>query len=364
MKDYRTALHQIPEIGFQEFETQAYLFDVISNWDAVVHALQPTGLIAYFDNAAQTTIAFRCDMDALAVQEDTTHDFPSGNAGYMHACGHDAHMAMILGLGDYLNAHRGQQAVNVVLIFQPSEEANGGQGAQSIVDSGWLDQYGVKAIFGMHVWPGLAKGHIFTRSGALLAQSSETMVDVYGRSAHIASSEQAVDALQIACRLMTSIYDYDADFNPDIPYLIKFGLMRAGTINNVIADHAHVFGSIRSYDATVQQGIKNDLRRLADCFEDTYGCRIELSYNDGCPAVVNDASLSSKVQKVVEFDLLPEPVLQAEDFGVYTQHYPCVFFLLGLGDTPALHQANFDFDMDLLTVGRDFFISLLKGNYD
>ena len=139
----------------------------------------------------------------------------------MHACGHDGHMAMLLGLTDFITKHIEDLIYNVVLIYQPSEEISGG--AQSVIQSGLLDKYEVQAIFGFHLWPGLAKGEVFSRPGPLMAQSSETDIIIKGQSAHIASSEKGIDSLEAAVRFLKNVYDFDRQLPAEWNHLMKFG---------------------------------------------------------------------------------------------------------------------------------------------
>lgn len=359
LAEHRMALHRIPELGFQEVKTKAYILKQVMDYDCQIHHVGETGLILYFDKQQETTIAFRADMDALPIKEETGLSFQSEHEGYMHACGHDGHMAMLLELAEYLNQQ--PAAHNVVLIFQPSEELSGG--AKSIVDSGLLDRYQVQAIFGFHLWPGLEAGEVFSRSGGMMAQSSETDIVIHGRSAHIASHEQGVDALEIASRLMTDIYQFDRRVPSDDYHLLKFGEIHGGTIRNVLADCVTISGSIRSYSEERQIYFKESLDQLANHYRETRDCQIEFRYNDGYPAVINDDNLFKESQAVLpNLKELASPVLQAEDFGVYTHCYPCGFFFLGVGEVAPLHNSQFDFEMELLKEGVATYLDLLRIN--
>ncbi len=354
---HRMALHQIPELGFHEFKTKEYLYEQIKNCGGVIHEIDATGLLVYFDQHQDTTIAFRTDIDALPIAEATGLPFASTHPGFMHACGHDGHMAMLLGLTDYIATHRQEMQHNIVLIFQPSEEIAGG--AESVIRSGWLEHYKVQAIFGFHLWPGLPEGKVFSRPGALMAQSSETDIIVKGRSAHIASSGKGIDSLEAAVRFMKLVYDFDESLPENLEHLLKFGQITGGTIRNVLANEVVISGSIRSYSRQTQTDLKTQLARLAEEFQQTSQAKISFRYNDGYPAVRNDEKLYASLAHSELLHELTEPVLQAEDFGVYTEHYPCVFFFLGVGETPALHDATFDFDMSVLEKGLEWYQTIL-----
>ncbi|WP_234984626.1 M20 metallopeptidase family protein [Pilibacter termitis] len=358
MKNHRMNLHQIAEIGFQEFQTKAYLYEQVKNCGAVVHEVGETGLVLYFDNQKEKTIAFRTDIDALPILEETGLPFASKREGFMHACGHDGHMAMLLGLTDYIAKNREKMKYNIVLIYQPSEEIAGG--AKSILDSGLLQHYQVQAIFGFHLWPTLEEGAVFSKSGPLMAQSSETDIQIFGKSAHIASSSEGIDSLEVAVRLMSEIYDYEKKLPEEMLHLLKFGEIHGGVIRNVLAQEVTIKGSIRSYSPLHQQEIKDSLRKIANRFEEEFQAKIEFIYNDGYPAVLNNSELFDKIKSISTLRVLEHPVLQAEDFGVYTEHFPCVFFFLGVGDVPALHNPKFDFNMDVLDNGLEFYKALLE----
>lgn len=358
IQDYRRDLHQIPELAYHEFATKKYLRHHLEQLGGVIHDVEPTGTVVYFDNAKEKTLAFRTDIDALPITEKTGLAFASHNEGRMHACGHDGHMAMLLGLADYVDAHIHELNYNVLLIFQPAEEF--GSGAQTIVDSGWLEHYNVQGIFGFHVWPGLAEGQVFSKANGILAQCSEIDLVIHGKATHIANSDRGIDAVQIATRLMTAIYDLEDGALGKKTHLMKFGEIKGGTIRNIIADEVVVRGSVRSFDPAVHAFMKAQIRDVVTTFEQKYHTTIDINYTDGYPAVINTPELFTKVQAALpDLNVLDQPFLQGEDFGIYTQFYPSVFFLLGLGDVPPLHNDHFNFEMRNLDVGVATYRALL-----
>lgn len=359
IQDYRRDLHQIPELAYHEFETKKYLRAHLEQLSGIIHDVEPTGTVVYFANQKEKTLAFRTDIDALPITEKTGLDFASKNSGNMHACGHDGHMAMLLGLADYVDAHIHELNYNVLLIFQPAEEF--GSGAQTIVDSGLLEHYNVQGIFGFHVWPGLKEGQVFSKASGILAQCSEIDIVVHGKATHIANSDQGIDAVQIATRLMSAIYDLEDGELGQKTHLMKFGQIEGGTIRNIIADEVVVFGSVRSFDPTVHAFMKKQIQAVVDKFAKKYHTTIDINYTDGYPAVVNTPELFAKVQRALpDLNVLDTPFLQGEDFGIYTQFYPSVFFLLGLGEVPPLHNDHFDFAMANLDVGVATYRALLN----
>lgn len=358
IQQYRMDLHQIPELAYHEFETKKYLYQHLKTLNGTIHEVKPTGMVVYFANQKEKSIAFRTDIDALPIEEQSGVPFTSKHPGKMHACGHDGHMAMLLGLADYVNEHIHELDYNVVLIFQPAEEF--GSGAQTIVDSGLLEKYNVQGIFGFHVWPGLAKGEVFSKASGILAQCSEIDIIVHGKATHIANADQGIDAVQIATRLMTAIYDLEEGPLGQKEHLMKFGEIKGGTIRNIIAGSVTIRGSVRSFDPAIQAFMKAEIQHVVDDFAAQYNTTIEVNYTDGYPAVINNPELFAKAQKALpQLNVLDHPFLQGEDFGIYTQFYPSVFFLLGLGDVPPLHNEKFNFDMNVLAVGVDTYRHLL-----
>lgn len=359
IQKYRMDLHQIPEEGYEEFKTKAYLLKVLEPLNCTIHEVEPTGLVLYFDAGSDQTVAFRADMDALPIQEQTGLTFASAHPGKMHACGHDGHMAILLGMAHYVNERLPELTQNVVLVFQPSEEKEAG--AMSIINSGLLDHYNVSAIYGLHLWPGLEAGIPFTRPNEFMAQSSETDIKIMGKSAHVASSWEGVDALHAAARFLGDVYSIEASIKPEIYRLIKFGQIEAGTIRNILAGEAKLYGTVRSFYPQVQNRLKTIIEDTAAKYEREFGCRFEIKYNDGYQAVINDEKLYEQaVKNNKAISTLKRPVLQAEDFGNYGAKYPALFFFLGVGATAPLHNEAFDFDMELLIKGVELFASLLE----
>jgi len=360
LKKFRTDLHQIPELGFEEHKTQAYILNAVAELNCTVHTVD-TGVILYFDYQAERTIAFRADMDALPIKEVTGLSFASTHEGKMHACGHDGHMAILLGLACWLNDHGATLNKNVVLVFQPSEERDAG--ANSIIDAGILQAYNVEAIFGLHLWPGKEKGSVWTRANELMAAANELDVEIKGRAVHVADSGLGVDALYVASKFLIDAYSMIDELPKEVFRLLKFGKMHAGSVRNVISDEALLSGTLRSYDPEIHQQLQNELQRIADRYDAEFGTTTSIIYKDGYDAVINDEALVSRVKNIIPMlNELEIPVLQAEDFGLYRKICPTLFFFLGVGDTAPLHNEQFDFEMSVLEDGLNLFVEIVK-NY-
>ena len=240
----RHALHRIPELDRALPKTLAYLKNALSGLGCQVFAPMDGALCAWFDFGADSAIAFRADMDALPITEKTGVDYASTHPGKMHACGHDGHMAILLELARRLSGKE-RLPHNVLLVFQPAEETTGG--AKDICDTGVFARYNVKAIFGLHLWPGLPAGKIFSRKNELMARSCEVTVDIYGKSAHIAKATEGIDALMAGTEFYQKAVAMERALPDNIFRLLKFGKFQSGTVRNALSAHTHMEGSLRAF---------------------------------------------------------------------------------------------------------------------
>ena len=353
----RRALHRIPELEKNLPKTQAYLKNALKGLNCRVFSPAEGGLCAWFDFGREKAIAFRADMDALPIDEAGTSPYASVHPGKMHACGHDGHMAILLELARRFSEKK-QLKYNILLVFQPAEETTGG--AKDICDTGVFTDYGVEAIFGLHLWPGLEKGRVFSRKKELMARSCEVNVDIYGRSAHIAKAAEGLDALKAAAEFYRRAAAMEESLPEDVFRLLKFGKFHSGTARNAISAHTHMEGSLRAFQDEIFDALQKGLQTIAGQIEAETGCAVKLSMNSGYPAVMNPEDLYDRVKKVVDFDALALPYMTAEDFSWYQRYLPGMFFFLGLGDTPALHTVDFDFDETILLKGAQFFEELAE----
>jgi hippurate hydrolase len=316
-----------------------------------------SSLCAFFDFGKDDAIAFRADCDALPIFEKTGADYASTHSGAMHACGHDGHMAILLELARRLNKKEALPH-NVLLIFQPAEETI--DGAKWICRSGVLESHNVKAIFGLHIWPELAAGEIFSRRDEMLARSCEVKVDIYGKSAHIAKAREGIDAMAAGAEFYRKACAMEGALPKKVFRLLKFGKFESGTVCNAISGHTHMEGSLRAFQDEIFYSMRAGLVTIAKEIERGTGCTVTVDMNDGYPAVMNPAPLYDKVKKCVSFHEMEEPSMIAEDFAWYQKYVPGVFFFLGAGDVPALHADDFNFDESILVKGADFFEALAE----
>ena len=358
---HRRALHRIPELDRDLPETLAYVKNILEPLGCEVFSPVTGSLCAWFDRGREHTVAFRADLDALPVEEAGEAPYRSCHPGKMHACGHDGHTAMVLALGE-LAAKCADLPRNVLLIFQPAEETQGG--AKGICETGLLERCHVDRIFGFHLWPGLPEGTVWTRPGAMMAKNSEINVIIEGKSAHITRSEQGVDALWIGCEALRRIRELEAAELPaGEPGLVKFGKMVSGTVRNAVSSHTELQGTVRVFSMDTFRRIVRRCREIMADLEGEYGCKARVEFSEGYLPVMNDPELVETVCRALGEEapgLLEHPDMTAEDFSFYQDRVPGMFCFLGVGDAPALHAADFDFDDEaVLPRGVVFFRKLL-----
>jgi len=353
----RRALHRIPELDRELPQTMAYLRRALEMLNCSLFVPAAGSLGAWFDFGREDAIAFRADADALPIFERTGAEYASCHPGKMHACGHDGHMAILLELARRLSA-MDTLPHNVLLLFQCAEETTGG--ARDICRAGVFDRYNVKTVFGLHLWPGIPAGIIASRKEELMARSCELHVDIYGKSAHIAKAREGRDALAAGVDFYTRVKALEKALPEHIFRLLNFGKFTSGTVCNALSDHTHMEGSLRAFQDTVFFALRDGILAAAQEAEAASGCRFDIRMSDGYPAVINPAGLYDTVRSCVDFAELEEPCMTAEDFSWYQKYIPGMFFFLGLGDTPALHADNFDFDETILEKGADFFRKLAE----
>ena len=353
----RRALHRIPELDRNLPETISYLKAGLEDLKCQVFSPMEGCICAWFDFGAKKAIAFRSDADALPITERNKVPYASTHPGRMHACGHDGHMAILLELARRLDR---KQTLNwnVLLVFQPAEETTGG--ARDLCATGIFKKYKVEAIFGLHLWPGLEKGQVFSRRKEMMSRSCEVKVDIYGRSAHIAKASEGIDAMAAGVEFYRKVTAMEGALPKSVFRLLKFGKMESGTVCNAISGHTHLEGSLRAFQDDVFYSLRAGIVSAGKAVERSSGCTVNIYMNDGYPAVMNPGKLYDRIRQVVDFGELDMPSMITEDFSWYQKTLPGVFFFLGTGNTSALHADDFDFDEEILLKGADFFEELAE----
>lgn len=356
IRRHRRALHRIPEVGFDLPETQAYVLAQLAPLGARVQSVAGCGVAAYFDAGREETTAFRCDMDALPIQERTGCPFASEHPGKMHACGHDAHMATMLAFCEWLAQHARELPCNVLAVFQPAEESGGG--ARFVAESGVLEEYGVKRIFALHVQPGIPAGTLCSRPGAFMSTASEVHIRLTGVSAHAARARDGRDAMLAGAKAVRAVYAFDASLPADMPRLIRLCSFHAGNSTNIVPDLAELSGTVRAFSledhARIKEGVCSAVCEACAPF----GVEAEVSFSEGYPPTINDPGLFERFRAAtadLPFQPLPDPDLTAEDFSFYLQRVPGMMFYLGTGESEPLHSPLFTLDEAALLNGFEAF---------
>lgn len=366
----RRSIHQHPELSFEEHRTARL---VCEHLDRIGLPYRPgvagTGVVATLDTGRPGPVtAFRADLDALPITEETALPFRSAVAGVMHACGHDMHTAILLGLAERLAAEADGLTGTVVFVFQPGEEANGG--AQRVIDAGELSDAGVERIFALHVVPELPTGSIALRDGALTATDDEFEISVAGREAHSSQPELGVNAVSVAARIVTALDGLCATLSPFSVATLNVASVRGGDAVNVIPGAAEVRGMIRCVESADKILLRERLTTTAEAVAASMGAHAGVRIVEGFPPVVNDPDLAATVRMAAREALAPgaqlieleRPHLGSEDFAYYQQVVPGAMFMLGCGRAGAagggLHTGTFDPDEDALAVGLAVFSAI------
>lgn len=357
LSTFRRDLHQIPELGLDTEKTMCYIKERLAPLQCKIYSPIPNSVVAYFDRGQEETIAFRSDMDALPMMEQNTFSFRSEN-GKMHACGHDGHMSMLLGLAYRINEQK-ELPYNVLLIFQPGEEDPGG--AELLIKAGLFDPYRIKALFGFHIYPNLPAGKIVTRPGVMMAGACNLQIEIKGVSSHAAMPEKGKDALLAGADLISRSKQKEAVlFDEGTFHLLHFGTFESGNAFNIVSDHALIQGTIRYFEPFVFDQIMDVIKDEIEAAAQTYGVSINWRIDQHYPPLVNDRDLIDRIMKEEkEIGLLEKPVLIAEDFAFYAKAVPAAFFFIGSGKPFPLHSSLFDFDEQLLPCGVSFYEKVL-----
>jgi len=363
--ELRRELHRHPELSFQERRTAGLAAERVEalGW-RVRRGVGRTGVIAELGSGSPV-VALRADMDALPIQEQADHDYGSTVDGVMHACGHDAHVAMLIGAATILAERLGADGDGdgrgtVRLLFQPSEEASDGEnrsGADRMIEDGALD--GVDAIFGLHVGAHLPAGRAYVMPGPYMAGSDRFWIHVHGDSAHAGRPQEGTDAILLAAQLVGAVHAGVARaLSPFATGVLNIGTVEGGSAENVVADRVSMAGTIRWYDEPTRDALHAVLRRAAAAV-DAQGGRCEVEILPNYPPVVNDESLTPLVARGVADALgedalaTREPFMEAEDFAILAREVPGVFFWLGAALDPPRrhHHPRFDIDERVLPLG-------------
>ncbi|NCO76346.1 MAG: amidohydrolase [Cyanobacteria bacterium] len=365
---WRRKLHQYPELGFKEVLTADFIAEKLNDWGIEYQtSIAKTGIVATIKSHHQgKVLAIRADMDALPIQEENEVSYCSKHDGLMHACGHDGHTAIALGIAYYLAHNRDKFQGIVKIIFQPAEEGPGG--AKPIIEAGVLQNPEVDAIIGLHLWNNLPLGTIGVREGALMAAVECFKCEILGKGGHGAIPNQTIDSIVVGSHIVNALQTIvSRNISPIDSAVVTVGTFHSGTALNVIADTAKISGTVRYFNPTLEKYIGERIEAIISGICQSHGAKYKLDYWQLYPPVINHPRITQLVKSValeiVETPLGVVPECQTmggEDMSFFLQEIPGCYFFLGSAnaqkglDYPH-HHPRFDFDETALSLGVEIF---------
>ncbi|MCO6541961.1 MAG: N-acetyldiaminopimelate deacetylase [Lactobacillus sp.] len=368
----RRDLHQIPELALQETKTHDYLIKIIKQFNAqhleikTIPQLPTALLVKVHGSHPQKTIGYRADIDGLPVTEQTNLAFSSRHTGQMHACGHDLHMTVALGILNYFSEHQPQD--DLIFFFQPAEESeNGGKLAyeQGVFQGAWRPD----EFYALHVTPDLPSGTIGCRLGTLFAGTTEINIDLQGQDGHAAYPQRANDMIVAASAMIEQIQTIiSRSIDPIEGGVVTIGKMEAGTIRNVIAGNAHLEGTIRGLTQTMIERIDQRLQEIGAGIAKSFNADVQVElHQGGYWPVENNPQLTAEFINYMKSNpdikyQETQPAMTGEDFGYLLAQIPGTMFWLGVQDKAQLHSATFNPQEDAMFAGMQAMIGFLNNH--
>ena len=358
----RRDLHMHPELGFQEERTAGIVAERLQSLGFDVHSkIAGTGVVGVLrGNKAGRTIMLRADMDALPILEENTQSYRSQNDGVMHACGHDGHVAILLGAAELIAAGRADLPGTVCLVFQPAEEGQGG--AQAMVEEGLIERFSIERAYGLHLSSKYPTGTLGFRSGPFYASSDSIEIEVLGRGGHGAAPHDTIDPILTAAGFVTSLQQIvSRNVDPLEPAVVTIGSIHGGTIHNVIPRTVRMLGTVRAFSEEVRDAMPARIERILKASCDAAGAAYEFDYQKRYPVTANDPEQTAYAETLAkgifgdERVFAAEKLMGAEDFSFFAQRVPACFYMLGARGGPQSsnphHSSTFDVDEAALPAG-------------
>lgn len=357
---WRREFHQFPELAYEENITASRIaaaLDAMPGMEVVRGLGTPTSVIGVLrKDIDRPALVLRADMDALAVQEETDLPFSSCFPGLMHACGHDSHMASLLGAAKILSARAGELARPVFFLFQPAEEGKGG--AKKIIQGGLFSTYNVGRMIGLHFWPMVPYGQLRTKKGTVTALSDRIHVVIKGAGAHAAAPHLGVDPTIVAAHVLLAVQSLlTREMDPMETAVISFGQVEAGEAYNIIPQSAHLWGTLRTFSEDVRDYLQSRLEEMIPLVARGHKALASVEYTRNYPSLVNEDHITDDVLESARrffgddlVETMSRPILSGEDFSFYSLEVPSCFMLLGTGSELGLHNPRYDVPEELLPV--------------
>ena len=370
---WRRDLHAHPELLYDVHRTAGTVADKLKSFgcDEVVTGIGRTGVVGVIhghrtDAANQRrTIGLRADMDALPIAEETNVPYQSTVPGWMHACGHDGHTAMLLGAAKYLAETR-NFAGTAVVIFQPAEE--GGGGGRAMVQDGLLDRFSIQEVFGMHNTPGLPVGHFAIRQGPIMASADRLRIEIEGHGGHAAKPHLGVDPVLVGAQIVNQVQSIvSRNTDPLDAAVVSITLFQAGNTDNVIPQNALLRGTARSLSADVRDILERRLYEIVEGTARVYGATAKLTYLRDYPVTINHERQTAFAAAVATDVVGPErvetdtrPMMGAEDFSFMLNERPGSYIFVGNGSSAGLHHPAYDFNDETIPAGTSYWVRLVE----
>ena len=358
--EIRHHIHMHPELALEEHETSDYIASILEELGLeVTRGIGGTGVVATLTaGTGGKMIGLRADMDALSIQEQTGCAFKSVNDGFMHACGHDAHTAMLLGAVKVLNSMKDELPGTVRFLFQPAEEV--GKGAKAVVAQGGME--GVDAAFGIHCSVQTPVGALQCHPGGIAAAADRFKITVKGKACHGAYPQTGMDATVCASAMILNLQTMvSREFSPMDTLVVTVGSIHSGSRFNIVSGEAVMEGTIRSFSREVHEQIPVVLKRICEETAKTFRCTAEVEYDVLTDVLVNEENMVElgfeAARKVTDPQLVTHnsPAMGAEDFCEYTKYAPSAFFRLGVGGEWPGHSDHYEIDEEALEIGVAFY---------
>ncbi|NTF34286.1 M20 aminoacylase family protein [Rhizobium skierniewicense] len=367
--EWRRSLHENPELLYDVHETAAFIAGKLESFgvDEIVTGIGRTGVVGIIHgrHGKGRTVGLRSDMDALPIVEETGKPWASKAPGKMHACGHDGHMAMLLGAAKHLAETRNFTG-SVAVIFQPAEE--GGAGALAMVEDGLMTRFKIDEVYGMHNMPGIPLGSFAIRKGGIMAAPDKFSIIVKGRGGHAAQPHRTTDPISIGAQIVTNLQLIASrNTDPIRSIVVSVTRFQAGSSHNIIPNEAVIAGTVRTLDEGVRDVAQERIKQIAEGIATANDAEAEVVYERHCPVTVNHAAETEHAIRIARdivgdknVDSDVDPSMAGEDFSYMLNERPGAFIFLGNGESAGLHNPGYDFNDEAIAYGVSYWVKLAE----
>ncbi|MDR2083955.1 MAG: amidohydrolase [Bacteroidales bacterium] len=363
--EFRRHIHQYPELSFQEKKTSDFIFNYLYDLNLKPVYIENTYSIVCEVNTNNNypNLLFRADIDALPIEEKSGLSFSSKNNGIMHACGHDVHTAVLIGVAKVISNFRNILKCNITLLFQTGEEVNPG-GAKTFIDSDFFKSKKYDAAFALHLSPELETGKIGIHKGAFMASSDEIYIDVKGRGGHAAIPANIINPITIASKIFIEI-DKLNSLKMEFPFVVSLGSFIAEGATNIVPDYVNIKGTVRAFSKNDRATLHNKINEAVESISKANGGEAIFKINQGYPVLVNDEKMCVIVHNAASKIISEESIIEiperltSDDFAYIAEQVPSCYFRLGCNSNTKLHSSTFNPDENCMLIGMNIFCEIL-----